>query len=161
SQTGTPTNVVGYLTEEVASPQSQQGATNRAASQNPVSQSVGSATTGAGIQFQLRGFGGASFINGNTPATAGFDGAVPFPLGNHLLVGPTAGFQWVNSAIVQSVGSASSSPSTFIHTSVGFKNGNFGGAAVVPFGGFVLGIHGGATVANSTVTQAVGFCGVT
>jgi hypothetical protein len=25
--------------------------------------------------IQLRGFGGASFINGNTPPTAGFDGA--------------------------------------------------------------------------------------
>src|SRR5579863_1886577 len=45
------------------------------------------------VAFQLRGFGGATIVNGNSPSTAGFDGAVLFPLGNRVLVGPTAGFQ--------------------------------------------------------------------
>jgi len=117
-------------------------------------------TTGAGIQFQLRGFGGATIINGNTPSTSGFDGAVLFPLGNRVLVGPTAGFQWINSSIVQTIGSQQPG-STFMHTSVGFKTGNFGGRIAFPFGGWQLGVHGGATVANSTITQATGFCGGT
>jgi hypothetical protein len=115
-------------------------------------------TTGAGIQFQLRGFGGATIINGNTPSTAGFDGAVLFPLGNRVLVGPTAGFQWVDSSIVKTIGSMTPS-STFIHTGAGFKTGNFGGLIAFPLGGWQLGIHGGASVANSKITQAEGFCG--
>ncbi len=115
-------------------------------------------TTGAGIQFQLRGFGGATIINGNTPSTAGFDGAVLFPLGNRVLVGPTAGFQWVDSSIVKTIGGGPP-PSTFIHESVGFKTGNFGGRIAFPFGGWQLGIHGGAAVASSAITQATGFCG--
>jgi hypothetical protein len=128
-------------------------------------------TTGAGIQFQLRGFGGATVINGNTPSTSGFDGAVLFPLGNRVLVGPTAGFQWVDSSIVKTIGGGPP-PSTFIHESVGFKNGNFGGEVVIlPFvsagqtysaftlGDLSIGIRGGATVAGSTITQASGFCG--
>ena len=43
--------------------------------------------------------------------------------------------------------------------SVEFKNGNFGARLAFPFGGRQLGIHGGATVAGSTLTQATGFCG--
>jgi hypothetical protein len=108
--------------------------------------------------FQFRGFGGATFISGNTPGTAGFDGAVLFPLGNRVLVGPTAGFQWVDSSIVGKIGGGPP-PSTFIHTSVGFKEGNFGGRIGFPFGGWQLGVQGGATVAGSTITQATGFCG--
>ena len=125
------------------------------------------------LNFRFRGFGGTSFINGNTPPTAGFDGAVLFPLGNRILVGPTAGFQWVNSSIVQTIGGGPP-PSTFIHTSVGFKNGNFGGTIdFIPCLNVPhypnetmrlvamdtdIGIHGGATVAGSTITQATGFC---
>ena len=116
-------------------------------------------TAGSGIQFQLRGIGGASLINGNTPTTGGFDGAVLFPLGNRISIGPTAGFQWINSSIVNSIGSHQPG-STFIDTSAGFKNGNFGGTVGFPFGGFQLGIQGGATVANSTITQQSGFCGL-
>jgi len=78
------------------------------------------------VALQLRGFGGATFISGNTPATAGFDGAVLFPLANRVLVGPMAGFEWVDSSIVKTIGGGPP-PSTFIHTSVGFKTGNFGG----------------------------------
>lgn len=114
--------------------------------------------------FQLRGFGGASFINGNTPATSGFDGAVLFPLGNHILVGPTAGFNWINSSLVNSIGSHQPG-STFINTAAGFKSGNFGAQIQIPFmffhpTGVHIDIHAGATVANSTITQAEGFCGL-
>jgi hypothetical protein len=109
------------------------------------------------VEYYLRGFGGASFINGNTPASAGFDGGVLFPLGNRLLVGPTAGFQWVNSSAVRSIGSMNPG-STFAKTSAGFKEGNFGGQLSFPLSGFQLGIRGGATVAGSTITQATGFC---
>jgi hypothetical protein len=116
-------------------------------------------TTGSGIQFQLRGIGGASFINGNTPSTAGFDGAVLFPLGNRVLVGPTAGFQWVDSSIVNSIGSMSAG-STFIDTSAGFKNGNFGGRIGFPFGGWQLSVQGGASINWSSLIQASGFCGL-
>jgi hypothetical protein len=125
----------------------------------PSSSQTSMGTTGAGIQFQLRGFGGASLVNGNTPATAGFDGGVFFPLGNRISIGPTAGFQWINSSIVNSIGSQQPG-STFIHTGAGFKQGNFGGSVGFPFGGFQLGIQGGATVANSTITQQFGFCGL-
>jgi hypothetical protein len=122
-------------------------------------------TTGAGIQFQLRGFGGASFVNGNTPGSAGLDGDILFHLGNRILVGPTAGFQWVDNSIVNSIGSQQTG-STFIHTGAGFKQGNFGGGFVFQVSGthaytypWMFGIHAGATVANSTITQAEGFCG--
>ncbi len=117
-------------------------------------------TTGMGFtpSFQLRGFGGATVINGNAPSTAGFDGAVLFPLGNRVLVGPMAGFQWVDSSIVKTIGGGPP-PSTFINQSVGFKSGNFGGRIAFPFGGWQLGIHGGAAVASSRITQAQGFCG--
>jgi len=125
---------------------------------SPSASQTSMSTTGAGIQFQLRGFGGASFINGNTPGTSGFDGAVLFPLGNRILVGPTAGFQWINSSIVNSIGSQQPG-STFIDTSAGFKEGRFGGRIGFPFGGWQLGVQGGATVAGSTITQATGFCG--
>jgi Skp family chaperone for outer membrane proteins len=108
--------------------------------------------------IQLRGFGGATIVNGNTPSTAGFDGAVLFPLGNRVLVGPTAGFQWVGTSIVSTIGGGPP-PSTFINTSVGFKNGNFGGQIGFNLSGWELGIRGGATVASSTITQAEGFCG--
>ncbi len=115
-------------------------------------------TTGAGIQFQLRGFGGATIINGNTPSTSGFDGAVLFPLGNRVLVGPTAGFQWVDNSIIKTLGGGPP-PSTFIHTTAGFSMGNFGVRVVIPVGWLQLGVHGGASVASSTITQAEGFCG--
>ncbi|MGH9745771.1 MAG: outer membrane protein [Candidatus Acidiferrales bacterium] len=108
--------------------------------------------------FQFRGFGGASIINGNTPGTAGFDGAVLFPLGNRVLVGPTAGFQWVDSSIVSHFGSMTPG-STFANESVGFKEGNFGGRIGFPFGGFQISVQGGATVASSIITQNTGFCG--
>ena len=106
---------------------------------SPSASQTSMSTTGAGIQFQLRGFGGASFINGNTPGTSGFDGAVLFPLGNRILVGPTAGFQWINSSIVNSIGSQQPG-STFIDTSAGFKEGRFGGRIGFPFGGWHLGV---------------------
>ena len=109
--------------------------------------------------IDIRGFGGASFINGNTPPTAGFDGAVLFPLGNHVLIGPTAGFQWVNSSIISSIGSMTAG-STFANTGVGFKEGNFGGQIGLNLSGWELGIRGGATVAGSSITQAEGFCGL-
>jgi hypothetical protein len=128
---------------------------------NPVSMSGFTPT------FQLRGFSGPSFINGNTPATAGFDGAVLFPLGNRIMIGPTGGFQWVNSSIVQTIGSQQPG-STFINTSAGFKNGNFGGRIAIPFqfthptGALVdaFSIDAGAIIANSTITQQSGFCGL-
>jgi hypothetical protein len=114
--------------------------------------------------IQLRGFGGATIVNGNAPSTAGFDGAVLFPLGNRVLVGPTAGFQWVDSSIITSFGSMTAG-STFGNESVGFKEGNFGGQVVFVFPregrrlrGWELGIRGGATVAGSTITQKEGFC---
>jgi len=114
-------------------------------------------TTGAGIHFELRGFGGASVVNGNTPATSGFDGAVLFPLGNRVLVGPTAGFQWVNSSVVSSIGSMTPG-STFENTNVGFKEGNFGGQIGLNLSGWELGVRGGATAASSTIEQVAGFC---
>ena len=43
-------------------------------------------------------------MNGNAPSVAGFDGAVLFPLGNRVLVGPTAEYEWVNSSIVKTIG---------------------------------------------------------
>jgi len=132
-------------------PQSTTGAT-------PRSPQTSMSPLGSGIQFQLRGIGGASFVKGNAPATSGFDGGVFFPLGNRVMVGPSAGFQWINSSIVHSIGSHQTG-STFIDTSAGFKNGNIGGTIGFPFGGFQLGIQGGATVANSTITQQSGFCG--
>jgi hypothetical protein len=108
--------------------------------------------------IQFRGFGGATFVSGNTPAAAGFDGAVLFPLGNRVLVGPTAGFEWVDSSIVKTIGGGPP-PSTFANESVGFKTGNFGGRIAFPFGGWQLGVHAGATVASSKITQNEGFCG--
>ncbi len=116
--------------------------------------------TGAGIQVQLDGYGGLSFINGNTPATGGFDGTVLFPLGSRVLVGPTAGFQWIDSSIVATIGSHETG-STFIDTSAGFKEGNFGGSIAFPFGGWQLGAQAGATVAGANLTQAYGYCGGT
>ena len=112
------------------------------------------------VALQLRGFGGATIVNGNSPSTAGFDGAVLFPLGNRVLVGPTAGFQWVNSSIINSFGSMTVG-STFGNDGVGFKEGNFGGQIGLNLSGWELGIRGGATVAGSTITQAEGFCGPT
>jgi hypothetical protein len=125
----------------------------------PTSVARGPGTTGMGFTptIQLRGFGGATIVNGNAPSTAGFDGAVLFPLGNRVLVGPTAGFQWVNSSIVSSIGSMTVG-STFANTSVGFKSGNFGGRLGLTLGGWELGVNGGATVAGSTITQNEGFC---
>jgi cell division septum initiation protein DivIVA len=128
------------------------------------------------VSFQLRGFGGATIVNGNAPSTAGFDGAVLFPLGNRVLVGPTAGFQWVNSSIVSSIGSMTPG-STFANTGVGFNEGNFGGEVDFftystslwgkignPERNFwtdwEISVEGGATVANSTITQQSGFCGL-
>ncbi|MGC1830298.1 MAG: hypothetical protein WA663_07795 [Candidatus Acidiferrales bacterium] len=112
------------------------------------------------VSFDFRGFGGATIVNGNAPSTAGFDGAVLFPLGNRVLVGPTAGFEWVNSSIISSIGSMTVG-STFENESVGFKEGNFGGQIGLNLSGWELGIRGGATVAGSTITQAEGFCGPT
>jgi hypothetical protein len=112
------------------------------------------------VAFDFRGFGGATFVSGNTPSTAGFDGAVLFPLGNRVLVGPTAGFQWVDSSIINSFGSMTAG-STFGNESVGFKEGNFGGQIGLNLSGWELGIRGGATVASSTITQGEGFCGQT
>ncbi|HEV2486529.1 MAG TPA: hypothetical protein VGT08_13425 [Terracidiphilus sp.] len=121
--------------------------------------------------IQLRGFGGASLINGNRPSTSGFDGAVLFPLGNRVLVGPTAGFQWVDSSIVKTIGSHQPG-STFVDASAGFKEGNVGLEAdililvsaathqrMVSWMDIDIGVTGGATVANSAITQASGFCG--
>lgn len=128
------------------------------------------------IQFQLRGFGGAAFINGHTAATAGLDGAVLFPLGNRLLVGPTAGFQWVDSSIVKTVGTRQPG-STFIDTSAWFNQVNLGARAEYRFHYGVngsgygnpidkyyrdvwdVGVEAGVTVANSKITQQLGFCG--
>jgi len=128
----------------------------------PTKVALGPGPTGVGFTptIQLRGFAGATFVNGNTPCATGFDGAVLFPLGNRVLVGPTGGFEWICSSLVQTIGGGPP-PSTFINTSVGFKNGNFGGRIACPLGGWQLGIHGGATVAGSTITQNVGSCDVT
>jgi len=109
------------------------------------------------VALQIRGFGGTRFVNGNTPCATGFDGAVLFPLGNRVLVGPTGGFEWICSSLVQTIGGGPP-PSTFINQSVGFKSGNFGGSIAFPFGGWQLGVHGGATVAGSTITQNGGVC---
>jgi uncharacterized repeat protein (TIGR01451 family) len=117
----------------------------------------GSTAMGSAPSFEIRGFGGAAMVNGNSPSTAGFDGAVLFPLGNRVLVGPMAGFQWVSTSIVSTIGGGPP-PSTFINTSVGFKSGNFGGRIAFPFGGWEIGVHGGATVAGSTITQQGGVC---
>lgn len=109
--------------------------------------------------IQLRGFGGASIVNGNAPATAGFDVAARWPLGARIFVCvPAVGFQWADSSIVKTIGGGPP-PSTFINTSVGFKTGNFGGRIGFPFGGWEIGVRGGATVASSAITQATGFCG--
>jgi hypothetical protein len=113
--------------------------------------------THGGVSFDFRSFGGANIANGNAPATAGFDGAVLFPLGNRVLVGPTAGFQWVGSSIVGTIGGGPP-PSTFIDTSAGFKEGDFGGRIAFPFGGWQFGAEGGATVASADITQAEGVC---
>ena len=107
--------------------------------------------------FQLRGFGGVTLMSGNAPTTAGFDGAVLFPLGNRVLVGPTAGFQWVGTSIVSTIGGGPP-PSTFIDTNVGFKTGNFGGRLGLTLGRWELGVSGGASVASSTITQNEGAC---
>jgi hypothetical protein len=113
--------------------------------------------SGSTPTIQIRGFGGATIVNGNAPSTAGFDGAVLFPLGNRVLVGPMAGFQWVSTSLVGTIGGGPP-PSTFINTSVGFKNGNFGGRLGLTLGGWELGVNGGATVAGSSITQNEGFC---
>jgi hypothetical protein len=111
--------------------------------------------------IQLRGFGGASFATSSTQGTAGFNSAVLFPLGNRLLVGPMAGFQWIDNSIVNAIGSHQPG-STFIDSSASFRNGNFGGEIAFPLhGDWALFIHAGATVANSSVTQQSGFCGGT
>jgi len=107
--------------------------------------------------IQLRGFGGVSFINGNTPASAGFDGAVLFPLGNRILVGPNAGFQWVDTSLIRMIGSMTAG-STFVNATGAFKNGNFGGQFGFSLSGYQLGLRAGATVAGSAITQKSGFC---
>jgi RHS repeat-associated protein len=84
SKTGVSVGFDGVLTTPPPSPPKMPGATSMV-------------TPGAG-------FGGATFVNGNAPSTAGFDGAVLFPLGNRVLVEPTASYEWVNSAIVKTVG---------------------------------------------------------
>jgi hypothetical protein len=122
-----------------------------------VAQGPGAGGMGFTPSVQIRGFGGATIVNGNTPCATGFDGAVLFPLGNRVLVGPTGGFEWICSSLVMTIGGGPP-PSTFINQSVGFKNGNFGGRIAFPFGGWQLGIHGGATVAGSTITQNGGVC---
>lgn len=159
SETGRVTAFMGYLCSmpepSATSTPSAAGAPSGATPKENKSVS----TSGFTPSIQLRGFGGATIVNGNTPATAGFDGAVLFPLGNRVLVGPTAGFQWVNSSIVSSIGSMTAG-STFANESVGFNQGNFGGTIGFPFGGWQLGIQGGATVASSTITQQTGFCGL-
>jgi RHS repeat-associated protein len=54
------------------------------------------------------GFGGAAFVSGSAPSTSGFDGAVLFPLGNRVLIGPNASYEWINSTIVKTVGAGPS-----------------------------------------------------
>ena len=49
-------------------------------------------------------------VNGNAPSVAGFDGVVLFPLGNRVLVGPTASYEWVNSSIVKTIGGGQPPP---------------------------------------------------
>jgi len=72
-------------------------------------------TTGAGIQPQLRGSGGPSIINANTPATAGFDGAVLFPLGNRAVAGPTPGCSGIG---MTSTGQGQYGPSKLVPATV-------------------------------------------
>jgi len=98
SRTGEVANFTGYLcptpsaplgTAPEPAPPHPATPTTTATPPAPSSSSQTSmSTTGSGIQFQLRGIGGVSFINGNTPATAGFDGAVLFPLGSRISIGP-------------------------------------------------------------------------
>ena len=118
------------------------------------------AQQGTSPTIQLRGFGGATFVNGNSPSTAGFDGAVLFPIGHRVFAGPTAGFQWADSSVVSSIGSMTEG-STFANTSAGFKEGNFGGQIGFNLSGWELGVRGGATVASSAITEIDGFCGPT
>ncbi len=153
-QSATATRVINYV--RVPCPPPTQTTTP------PTKVAIGPGNTGMGFTptIQLRGFGGATLVNGNAPCATGFDGAVLFPIGNRVLVGPTGGFEWICSSLVQTIGGGPP-PSTFINTSVGFKNGNFGGRIAFPLGGWQLGIHGGATVAGSTITQNVGSCDVT
>ena len=117
-------------------------------------------TTGLGIQFQLRGYGGVSIAKDSSPSTVGVEGAMLLPLGNRILVGPSASFQRIDSFLVNSIGGGHA-PSTFMHTSVSFENKNFGGSLVfIPHGAWQLGVQGGATIAGSTIAQQSGFCGV-
>jgi hypothetical protein len=158
SQTGEKANFAGYLSSTPESPTTATlpTATQPASTASPSSSQTSMSTTSAGVQFQLRGFGGASFINGNSPGTAGLDGAVLFPIGNKILIGPTAGFQWINKATVDKIGGGGPG-STFINTSVGINAGNFTGRVDVPLGRVYVGIQGGVTVAGATITKEEGF----
>lgn len=119
-----------------------------------------SSTSSFTPEVAFRGFVGASIVNGNAPSTAGFDGAVLFPLGDRVLLGPMARFQWVDRSIVATVGSHQAG-STFIDTRVAFNEGDFEASLAFPFGGWQIGVQGGATLASASITQAEGFCGGT
>lgn len=112
------------------------------------------------VSVELRAFGGASIVNEKAPGTAGFDGAVLFPLGGLVHVGPTVSFHWVNSATTSSIGSMTPG-STFENTGVGFKEGNFGGQIGLNLSGWELGVRGGAIVASAKISEVAGFCGST
>lgn len=117
-------------------------------------------SNGSGIHVEVRAFGGAAFINGNTPATAGADGAVVFSVWKYLHAGPTAGVQWMDTSQLQAIGSEMPG-STFIKTSADFWSGNFGGQLAFPIRRFEVGFRGGAMVARSAVMQVSGFCTIT
>ena len=121
--------------------------------------SASSSLSGRNFEIYLRGFGGASFINGNSPASAGFGGGALFGVGRGLSIGPWGDFQWTAMSMVRTAGSMSPG-ATFINTTAGFKNGNFGGALQFPVGHFHLGVRAGAAVAGSSITQKSGFCAV-
>jgi hypothetical protein len=115
---------------------------------------------GAAMQFQVSPYGGATFGNGNTPATFGVNSALAFPLGNVISFAPTTGFQVINDSIVNSSGSHQTG-STFIDTSASFKKVKIGADLHFTFGRsreFEFAAGGGATVADATTTQQMGFC---
>jgi hypothetical protein len=117
-----------------------------------------SSATGTNVEFQVRGFGGVAFEGDHTPAKFGFDFAMMFPLGDGLLVGPMAGYERVNDAVVAKVGPAPP-PSTFIIDSAKINAGTFGGRIEKNLGGgWLVGAEGGAIVARVDVTQQEGFC---
>jgi predicted heme/steroid binding protein len=97
SQTGQSVNFSGYLTGAPAP--SQLPAPGTTAKTAPSTQAPATAPP-----VTPPPPASTSFAPSTAPASAGFDGAVLFPLGNRVLVDPTAGPQWVDSTIIKAIG---------------------------------------------------------